>query len=47
MLWLLVVWIRIDLESIEGFDANVDVFGKAMNDSKAFGKRSAALELKR
>ena len=34
MLGLLVIWICIDLESIEGFDANVDVFGKAVNHPK-------------
>jgi hypothetical protein len=45
VLGLLVIWIDIDLESIEGLDTNVDVFGKAMDDSKTFRKRRAALEL--
>jgi hypothetical protein len=42
-----VIWIGIHLESIEGFDANVDVFRESLNDPKPLGKRSAALELKR
>jgi len=28
--------IRIDLESVERFDANVDVFGETLDDSEAF-----------
>jgi hypothetical protein len=47
VLGLVVIWICIDLKSIEGLDANVDVLGKAMDDPKALGKRSAALKLKR
>ena len=43
----LVIWIGIDLQSVEGFDANVDVFRESLNDPKTLGKRSAALELKR
>jgi len=27
-----------DVESIEWFDANVDILGKAMNDPKALGE---------
>jgi hypothetical protein len=45
VLGLLVIWICINLESIERFDADVDVFGKTLDDTKALGKRSAALEL--
>jgi hypothetical protein len=41
-----VIWICIDLESIEGFDPNVDVFGKAMDHPKTLRERSTALELK-
>ena len=43
----LVIWIGIDLQSVEGFDAIVDVFRESLNDPKTLGKRSAALELKR
>ena len=35
MIGLLVIRICIYLESIEGFNANVDVLGKAMNNAKA------------
>src|SRR6266853_6845630 len=35
-----------DLESIEGVDPNVDVFGKAMYHPKTLRERSTALELK-
>jgi hypothetical protein len=35
MLGLLVIWISIDRQSVEGFDMNVYVFGKAMNNWKS------------
>ena len=43
----LVIWIGIDLQSVEGFNTNVDVFRESLNDPKTLGKRSAALERKR
>jgi len=47
VLGLLVVWICIDMESIERFDANVDIFREAMNSPKTLSERSAALGFKR
>lgn len=32
MLGLLVIWIRIALQSLECFDTNVDALGKVMDD---------------
>src|SRR3954449_6588092 len=47
VLRLLMIGICIDLQFVKRFNANIDVFGKAMDDSETFRKRSAALELKR